>query len=122
MRWLLDQGLPRGIVPILRAARHDAVHVGDLGMAAATDLEILRRGEAEMRVVVTLDADFHTLLATSGGSRPSVIRIREEGLKAPEAASLILAIHAGFSEALSDGSVLVYSRGVVRARRLPLVS
>lgn len=60
----------------------DTVHVGEIGMAAAEDAEILVRGRVEQRVVVTLDADFHTLLALSGATLPSVIRIRLEGLKA----------------------------------------
>jgi len=46
-------------------------------MAEASDEAILRLGQREGRIVVTLDADFHMLLAVSGASRPSVIRIRD---------------------------------------------
>jgi len=120
MRWLLDQGLPRGVVPLLFEAGHDAVHVGDLGMAAAADEAILRLGDRDDRVIVTLDSDFHMLLANSGASRPSVIRIREEGLKAPEITALILAIHRSWADALTSGCVLVFARGTVRLRRLPI--
>jgi predicted nuclease of predicted toxin-antitoxin system len=45
------------------------------------DADILAYGRQELRVVVTLDADFHTLLALSGARSPSVVRIRIEGLR-----------------------------------------
>lgn len=70
MRFLLDQGLPRGAARLLVEAGHDAVHVGDLRMAAAADEMILRFGDRDDRVVVTLDADFHMLLANSGAAGP----------------------------------------------------
>ena len=41
MRWLLDQGLPRSTAAFLQQASHDAVHVGEIGMAAAVDAAIL---------------------------------------------------------------------------------
>jgi len=49
----------------LRQAGFDAVHTGEIGLAEAPDEEILRRASLEDRVVVTLDADFHALLALS---------------------------------------------------------
>ena len=105
---------------LLNEAGHDAVHVGDVGMSAAADEAILLFGDQEGRVVVTLDADFHMLLANSGATRPSVIRIREEGLKAPELAALVLAIHRKWAEGLSNGCAMVFARGSVRFRRLPI--
>jgi len=39
--------------------------VGDRGLATATDSKILDVGRQEGMVVVTLDADFHALLALS---------------------------------------------------------
>jgi predicted nuclease of predicted toxin-antitoxin system len=80
MKLLLDQGLPRSTVLHLRNQQIEAVHVGDRGLATATDSEILDVGRQEGMVVVTLDADFHALLALSGVTGPSVIRIRIEGL------------------------------------------
>jgi Domain of unknown function (DUF5615) len=51
----------------LRIAGHDAVHVLDDGMHAATDEAVFERAAAESRVVVSADTDFGTPLA-----RPSV--------------------------------------------------
>lgn len=82
MRFLLDQGLPRSAAHLLRDHNVEAIHVGDLGLASASDAKILEFGLLEHLVVVTLDADFHALLALSGASKPSVIRIRIEGLRA----------------------------------------
>jgi len=120
MRWLLDQGLPRGAVSELNRSGHDAVHVGDIDMADASDSEILAYGLRENRVVATLDADFHALLAVSGGEKPSVLRIREEGLKGPELAALLERIAARFTSELLGGSMMTFANGKVRTRSLPL--
>ena len=53
-------------------------------MSRATDEEILAFSLEKNAIVVTLDADFHTILAVSGASGPSVIRLRLQGLGAGE--------------------------------------
>jgi predicted nuclease of predicted toxin-antitoxin system len=70
MKVVLDQGLPRSAVQHLAAAGIPAVHVGELGMASATDEAILDETRRQQAVIVTLDADFHRLLAVTGGRRP----------------------------------------------------
>jgi predicted nuclease of predicted toxin-antitoxin system len=120
MRWLLDQGLPRSSAALLNEASQDAIHVGDVGMAGATDPSILLHALHEDRVVVTLDADFHSLLALNGSSRPSVIRIREEGLKGEALAKVILCIARQFEKELEGGCVMSYQGGKIRYSKLPL--
>ena len=80
MKLLLDQGLSRGTAEQLREAGIDTVHVGDVGYSTAEDEVVLRLGRDQQRTVVTLDADFHTLLALTEATTPSVIRVRIEGL------------------------------------------
>ena len=46
----------------------DLLHVADIGMSRALDSEILEFARLEKRVCVTLDADFHALLAVSGAA------------------------------------------------------
>jgi predicted nuclease of predicted toxin-antitoxin system len=76
MKLLLDQGLPRSTVPFLEERGFSSVHVGEVGLADASDAIILDHGRTESCIVATLDADFHTLLALSGATFPSVMRLR----------------------------------------------
>ena len=85
IRLLLDEGLPRSAATLLSENGLDAVHVGELGMAGAADEAILEYARTSGSVIVTLDADFHSLLALSGASEPSVIRLRVQRLKAKDA-------------------------------------
>ena len=64
---LLDQGLPR----------------------RTADVDLLDVARVQARACVTLDADFHAILATSGAIGPSVVRIRIERLKGGEVAALL---------------------------------
>jgi predicted nuclease of predicted toxin-antitoxin system len=75
MKFLLDQGLARSTVRHLATMGLAAEHVGDLGLAQASDERILEEGRARGAIVVTLDSDFHSLLAHSNATTPSVIRI-----------------------------------------------
>jgi len=120
MKMLLDQGLPRSAAILLREGGIDTLHVGEIGLAATTDNEILQRGRQEGRVVVTLDADFHSLLAFSKAVSPSVIRIRIEGLTGPMAANVIREAALRSKEDLENGALVTVQPGRIRIRRLPL--
>lgn len=121
MNLLLDQGLPRGAVALLLAAGIDCLHVGDIGYATATDAAILALADQQGRVVVTLDADFHRLLAQSRASSPSVIRIRIEGLRAAALALLLQDVLAQSAAELAQGAVVTVQERRIRIRRLPLL-
>jgi predicted nuclease of predicted toxin-antitoxin system len=116
---LLDNGLPRGAVALLRDSGLDASHVGDFSLSRASDLQILDFAEQGNYCVVTLDADFHTLLAMRGASRPSVIRLRIEGLKAFDVANLLAPLIRRFERELRAGAVISVGRLTARCRLLP---
>ena len=122
IRLLLDQGLPRSSAALLRSQGLDTLHVGECGLASATDAEILAWARQENRTIVTLDADFHTLLALSGASHPSVVRIRIEGLKGPEMAQLTKNIVMRAQAHLMGGAMVVVKEdGNLRIKRLPIL-
>jgi predicted nuclease of predicted toxin-antitoxin system len=95
IKLLLDQGLPRSTVRYLGQLGIEAIHVGDVGLGTADDARILAHGREDHRIVVTLDADFHRQLALAGTSRPSVIRVRIEGLRAEALATLLVQVIEG---------------------------
>ncbi len=121
LKLLLDQGLPRSASQLLSSAGVDTIHVAEIGFATAEDEEILIKAEEEGRVVVTLDADFHSLLALKGVNSPSVIRIRIERLKAQAFTNLLLSVLPTCKENLLKGAVVTIERNRIRFRLLPLI-
>src|SRR5215469_10579082 len=120
MKLLLDQGLPRSTVLYLQNYGIEAVHVGDRGLATASDSKILDFGQQGGMVVVTLDADFHTLLALSGRTEPSVVRIRIEGLRGEALAELLFRVLQICSDELLKGAMVSVTENGIRIRRLPV--
>ena len=117
---LLDQGLPRSAAELLRQQGWDALHVSDVGLAAASDQTILNQAEQQGRTVVTLDADFHALLAVSGASAPSVVRLRIEGLKGSELAALLVRVWDRAGVALARGAIATVMPTSIRIKDLPI--
>ncbi len=121
MKLLLDQGLPRSAAKLLRDAGIDTVHVAEINYSTASDIAILQKGRDEGRTIVTLDADFATLLALSRATSPSVVRIRLQGLYGQKAAKLIRAVLSLCAEDLEKGAVITVQAGRIRIRSLPLL-
>jgi predicted nuclease of predicted toxin-antitoxin system len=121
MKLLLDQRLPLSAAALLRDAGIDTIHVGEIGMSEAEDAEIIQRARVEERVVATLDADFHVLLALDEAISPSVIRVRIERLRAQALTDLLLMVIVECEEDLEQGSAITVEPSRIRIRRLPLV-
>jgi len=122
MSLLLDQGLPRSTVQHLAAIGIASLHVGDLGMASSPDPVILAHAVQNGLSVVTFDADFHTVLATTSATKPSVIRIRIEGFKGDAVAQLLeQVLHVAAAELVAGALVSVTPPNLVRVRLLPIV-
>jgi predicted nuclease of predicted toxin-antitoxin system len=109
-RILLDQGLSPAAAALLREAGWDALHVSDVAMARADDLEILEYCQAENNA--------HLALLRSNG--PSVVLLRAEGMNAPEQAALVRAVWALCEAELETGAAVSAGRRSIRIRPLPL--
>ena len=121
MKLLLDQGLPRSAASLLGQNGIDTVHVSDINMWAAKDAEIIQKAKEEDRIVVTLDADFHSILALNNFSSPSTIRIRIERLRALDLTELLLYVIQQCQKDLEYGAAVTIEPGKIRVRRLPLL-
>lgn len=106
MKLLLDQGLPLSAAALLRDAGIDTIHISEIGMSEAEDAEIIQIAREDRRVVATLDADFHALLALDEVTYPSVIRIRIERLRAQALTELLLTVVAECEEELKQGAAV----------------
>lgn len=121
MKLLLDQGLPRSTVLELHKLNIDSIHVGEIGMATSTDSDIIKKALDDGLIVVTLDSDFHTILAANGSIKPSVIRIRIEGLKSKDLSKIIQNILLSASEEINNGAAISVNENGIRIHNLPLV-
>lgn len=117
---LLDQGLPRSAGPALCDEGWDVLHTGDIGLSRSTDAQILEYARREDRVIITLDSDFHTILALTNASAPSVIRIRLEGLRGPDLAFLIKRIWPKIEPQLKKGAMVSVTDSGIRIRNIPV--
>jgi predicted nuclease of predicted toxin-antitoxin system len=120
MQLLLDQGVPRDAAALLRELGLACTHVSEIGMSRTADSEILALALREKSTVVTLDADFHAILAVSGAAAPSVVRLRVQGLGARALVKTIQEVLAAFGDELSKGALVTVKEHKTTCCRLPV--
>jgi predicted nuclease of predicted toxin-antitoxin system len=121
VKFFIDNALSPEVSRLLREAGHDAVHVRDYGMHRAADPIILDRAQIEDRVLVSADSDFATLLAVRRLSKPSFMLFREADIvRAQDYAKKILSVIPVLGGELDTACVVVFRRGRIRVRSLPL--
>jgi len=121
VRILLDQGLPRSAATLLREKNWDITHTGDIGLSRASDRRILEYARENDSVVITLDADFHAILAVENALSPSVIRIRREGLKGEDLSELIERIWPEIQAQVEAGAMVTVTDASIRIRKMPIL-
>jgi predicted nuclease of predicted toxin-antitoxin system len=120
VRFVLDQGVPRDAAVLLRGLGYGCTHVAEIGMSKSNDEDILAFSLEQRAIVVTLDADFHTILAVSGAHGPSAIRLRLQGLRGPETVALIQGVLAVFEADLKHGCLVTVKPRKTTCHRLPI--
>jgi predicted nuclease of predicted toxin-antitoxin system len=116
---LLDHGLPRSSVGWLRKAGWDTVHVYNIGLSQASDRRILEYARAEERICITLDANFHSLIAVANDIAPSVIRDPSRGTAGSRIGSeLVLRIWPRIEAQVRQGALVSVTAKAIRVRLL----
>jgi predicted nuclease of predicted toxin-antitoxin system len=123
MRFLIDNALSPVVAEGLRQANHDAIHVRDLGLAAADDETIFEHADRDQRVIVSADTDFGTILAMRNAASPSVILFRGATPRYPIGqVKLLIANLAAIAPSIERGAVVVLEPQRIRVRSLPMSS
>jgi predicted nuclease of predicted toxin-antitoxin system len=123
MRFLIDNALSPVAAEGLRQADHDAIHVRDLGLAAADDVTIFEHADRDQRVIISADTDFGTILAMRNVARPSVILFRGATPRNPIGqVKLLLANLREIAPSVERGAVVVLEPQRIRIRTLPMIS
>lgn len=106
MRFLVDAQLPPALARWLIAQGHEAAHVGDLGMQAASDAAIWDHALATSWAVITKDEDFarREVLAES---RPVVVWIRLPNTRRRDLLAWFETVLAELRAALARGETLI---------------
>ena len=121
MKFLIDNALAPQVAAGLLALGHNAVHVRDYALSAASDLDVFKRAKDEGRIIVSADTDFGTLLAVHSAVSPSVILFRRTLNRRPAQQVALLADNLPkIADALERGSVVVFEEARIRIRNLPI--
>jgi predicted nuclease of predicted toxin-antitoxin system len=92
VRFLVDNNPSPLLAQHLSTAGHEASHVRDFGLQAASDPLVLAHARSEDRVLISADTDFGMLLTREKADRPSILLIRRlVGRRAAEQAAVVLA-------------------------------
>ncbi len=120
MRFLVDNSLSPRLAEALRQLGHEAIHVGAIGLAQATD-EIIFEAAAKARcVIIAQDTDFGTLLAKRRERYPSVMLFRCRVKSTEAILKLLTANLEAVTTDLDAGAAVVFEDTRIRLRRLPI--
>lgn len=120
MRLLCDANLAPAIAARLRDAGYDSARVIDVGLAEATDPEIVDYADAQDCVTVTADTDFPMLVALRRSTNPSVVLLRGINELAPDRhTALLIANLPAVTHDLECGAIVSLGLDHLRVRSLP---
>lgn len=120
MRFLLNMNVPRSLGRLLAARGHKCRHVGDIGMAQASDVAIMKEARANQEAIVTHDLDYGHLLAFSGEVRPSVVIFRLRNTHLDNLFARMVSAWPEIEGPLEQGAIVILEDAALRIRKLPI--
>jgi predicted nuclease of predicted toxin-antitoxin system len=117
----VDNALSPALAAGLRQFGHDATHVRDYGLQAASDEEIFDHAQQQDRIIISADTDFGTIVTLRHETKPSVVLFRQGHSRRPDRQlALLLENLPAIKDALNRGCIAVFERARIRIRPLPV--
>jgi predicted nuclease of predicted toxin-antitoxin system len=120
MKFLIDMNLAPRWAGWLSEAGFEAVHWSQIGAADAPDHEIMARAVRHDCVAFTHDLDFGTILAATGGGKPSAVQICGADIRPEAVGEILLRALQQMALELEQGALLTIDAKRARLRVLPL--
>ena len=112
MKFLIDNAVSPKIAEALRKLGHDAVHVLEIGLEAASDNALIVLAAEQDRVIISIDTDFGALLAASSDAKPSIVLVRRRsGRNSQRLIDLLRQNLPPLESILSAGAIVVMEEG-----------
>lgn len=122
MRIPIDMNLSPAWTHVLKQAGMEAAHWSTLGLANASDREIMTFARDRNYIVLTHDLDFSAILAATKGERPSVAQIRADDVSPRSIGAAVVNALRQMASELDQGALLTIEPARARLRLLPLRS
>ncbi len=120
MKIVIDMNLSPQWVPLLKTAGHEPIHWSQIGLANASDREIMEWARNNEHIVFTHDLDFSAILAATDANFPSVFQIRTQDVSPKKLSSIVLSLLKQFEGKLAEGALVTVNEKQSRVRILPL--
>lgn len=115
---LVDEDLPRSLVPRLARAGIGATDVRDAGFRGASDDEVLRYAVAEHLTLMTADVGFGNILRFPLGSHSGIVLARfPSDMPAPVVVSRLVSALTALTAEEVTGNLVIIEPGRTRLRR-----
>jgi predicted nuclease of predicted toxin-antitoxin system len=105
---------------MLAQAGFEANHWSGIGLATASDAEIMAHARQHGCVVLTNDLDFSAILAVTHGEKPSVVQIRADNLNPDVIGRQVIAALKQSQGEIDSGALITIEPNRTRIRILPL--
>jgi predicted nuclease of predicted toxin-antitoxin system len=120
MKALVDMNLAPHWAELLSLRGLEAVHWSAIGSPKAIDTEIMSYARDNGYAVLTRDLDFSAILASTGGTSPSVIQIRTADARPETIFEPVFRALSGLIDEIEKGAIVTIDMYKVRLHILPL--
>lgn len=119
--FILDMGISPKVIPVLASLGHAGYHCASMGLAQASDREILDYSIKHHLLIITTDVGFSNLAVFEQRAVPGIIILR---LQNPNAEQMIASIQELLDGSLAESiehSITVIEPYQIRQTKLPLI-